>query len=399
VGEKVILAFSGGLDTSVIAHRLAHERGYDVVAVLADVGQKEDLASAARRAEAAAVSDLVISNLKEEFANAYLMPALAANALYEGRYPLISSLSRPCIAAELVRVAKSYGAKAIAHGCTGKGNDQVRFEVSLAALYPECEILAPARDDPMSREQAVSYAEKHGIPVEATKTSPYSIDENMWGRAVECGPLEDPWASPPEEAFAITANPDEVSKAPTEIVVEFDCGKPSGIDGQSARPAEVIEKLASVAGEYGFGRVDMIESRRIGIKSREVYEAPAALALIEAHRDLEALTLERDLAHEKQRLEAIWSELVYDGRWHSPLRESLQAFFDVTQKRVSGEVRLRLSPGRCTPTGRRSPFSLYVDDLATYDDSDSFDHNDAAGFVRLYALPIRTWAGKKGDDE
>lgn len=398
MGEKVVLAFSGGLDTSVIAHRLAHEGGYDVVAVLADVGQKEDLGSATRRAEAASVTELVISDLKDEFMSEYLMPAVAANGLYEGRYPLISSLSRPCIAAELVRVARSYGALKIAHGCTGKGNDQVRFELSIAALYPQCEILAPAREKPMSRGEAVEYADAHGIPVSATKASLYSIDENMWGRTVECGPLEDPWAPPPEDAFAITEDPGNIRREPTEVLVEFERGRPAGIDGCKTSPREIIEHLSTLGGRYGFGRIDMVENRCVGIKSREVYEAPAALALIEAHRDLEALTLERDLAHEKARLEPVWSELVYDGKWHSPLREALQAFFDHTQERVSGEVRLRYGPGRCAPIGRRSPFALYVDDLATYDERDSFDHEDAAGFVRLYGLPIRTWARRKGDD-
>ncbi len=399
MSEKVILAYSGGLDTSVIAHRLAKEHGYDVVAVLADVGQKEDLAAATKRAEAAGVSDLVISDLVEEFTNEYLMPALFANALYEGRYPLISSLSRPCIAAELVRVAKSYGARKIAHGCTGKGNDQLRFELSIAALYPHCEILAPARDEPMSREEAVDYAERHGIAVVATRTSPYSIDENLWGRTIECGQLEDPWAPPPEDAFSLTSDPEKVATEPCEVVIEFEKGRPVGMDGDRLRPEQVVERLTEIGGRFGFGRIDMIENRRVGIKSREVYEAPGSLSLIEAHRDLEALTLERDLMHEKSRLEPLWSELVYDGKWYSPLRESLQAFFDRTQERVTGEVRLRYSPGRCQAVGRRSPNALYRKDLATYAEGDAFDHQDAAGFVKLYGLPIRTWAERAQSDE
>jgi len=399
VAETVVLAFSGGLDTSVIAHRLAYEQGYDVIAVLADVGQKEDLTQAAKRAEAASVHELVVSNLQEEFAEDYLVPAVAANALYESRYPLISSLSRPCIASELVRVARSYGATKIAHGCTGKGNDQLRFEVSISALYPSCEILAPARDFPVSREQAVAYAQKHGIPVTATKESPYSVDENLWGRTVECGPLEDPWAAPPEDAFSITADPEHVVLAPCDVVVGFEEGRPVAIDGKKRSLVELIELIGDVGGRYGFGRVDMIENRRVGIKSREVYEAPAALALIEAHRDLESLTLERDLAHEKALLEPVWSQLVYDGMWHSPLRQSLQAFFNETQKRVEGEVRLRYSAGRCQPTGRRSRFALYIEDLATYDERDRFDHADAAGYVRVFSLPVRTWAERSIVDE
>ncbi len=398
MGETVVLAYSGGLDTSVFAHRLAHRDGYDVVAVLADVGQREDLAAATRRAEAASVSEFVISDLKERFAAEFLVPALAANALYEGRYPLISSLSRPCIAEELVRVARSFGARKIAHGCTGKGNDQLRFEMSIAALYPECEVLAPARDEPMSREEALSYAERHSIPVTATKESPYSVDENMWGRTIECGPLEDPWEAPPADAFAITADPESVTLPPEDLVVEFERGRPVALDGKRMNLPELIEQIGTVAGRYGFGRVDMIENRRVGIKSREVYEAPAALSLIEAHQDIESLTLERDLAHEKARLEPLWAELVYDGKWHTPVRKALQAFFDASQERVSGEVRLRLSPGRCVPTGRRSPYALYEEALATYDSRDAFEHRDASGFVRLYTLPARTWALKDDPD-
>jgi len=393
LGETVVLAYSGGLDTSVIAHRLAHEDGYEVVAVLADLGQKEDLERARLRAEAAGVAELVVLDLKEKFVKEFVLKAIAANALYEGKYPLVSALSRPCISEALVEIAKRRGARKIAHGCTGKGNDQVRFEVSVRALFPECEILAPARDRPQSRRQAVLYAEEHGIPVEATPESPYSIDANLWGRTIECGPLEDPWQAPPEDAFALTKSLDECkAMAPSEIVVGFESGIPCSLDGESLDPIAIIDKLNALGGSYGFGRVDMIENRRVGIKSREVYEVPAALALIRAHADLESLVLERDLSRLKARLELRWAEAVYDGMWHSPLRESLDAFFAVGQQRVTGEVRLRFSPGSCTVSGRRSPYALYEPELATYSEDDSFAHQDAAGFVKLYGLSLETWA-------
>lgn len=392
--KKLVLAYSGGLDTSVVLHQLAHGGNWEVIAVLADVGQDEDLESARERAVAAGAHEAYIADLQSEFASEFVAPALAANALYERRYPLISALSRPCIAKALVRIASERGATAIAHGCTGKGNDQVRFEVSIRALNPELEVLAPIRTSSMSRDAAMDYAAEHGIPVKATKKSPYSIDMNLLGRTAECGILEDPWAEPPEEVFEITADPLTASREFVEVVIEFDQGLPSAIDGEICDIQSSLSCLDEIGGRFGFGRVDMIENRRIGIKSREVYEAPGTLALILAHADLEDLTLERDLIHEKRIIEARWADLVYDGLWFSPLKSAYDAFIASTQERVCGEVRLRFEPGKCQVTGRRSPFSLYDIDLATYDAADTFRHEDAEGFVRLFGLGVETWARK-----
>ncbi|RIK10128.1 MAG: argininosuccinate synthase [Acidobacteria bacterium] len=392
--KKLVLAYSGGLDTSVVLHQLANEGDWEVIAVLADVGQDEDLDAARERAVAAGASEAYIADLQSEFASEFVAPALAANALYERRYPLISALSRPCIARALVRIASERGAAAVAHGCTGKGNDQVRFEVSIRALDPELEVLAPIRTSRMNRDEAMEYAAEHGIPVKATKKSPYSIDMNLLGRTAECGVLEDPWNEPPEDAFEITSNPLEAAQEPEQVVVEFDQGLPSAIDGEICDIQSAIEHLDKVGGRFGFGRIDMVENRRVGIKSREIYEAPGALALILAHADLEDLTLERDLLHEKRVIESRWADLVYDGLWFSPLKSAYDAFIAGSQERVCGEVRLRFAPGTCQVIGRRSPLALYDLDLATYEASDTFRHEDAEGFVRLFGLGIETWARK-----
>lgn len=392
--KKLVLAYSGGLDTSVVLHQLAHGDEWEVIAVLADVGQDEDLESARERAVAAGAHEAYIADLQGEFASEFVAPALAANALYERRYPLISALSRPCIARSLVRIANERGATAIAHGCTGKGNDQVRFEVSFRALDPELEVLAPIRTSSMSRDAAMEYAAKHGIPVKATKKSPYSIDMNLLGRTAECGILEDPWSEPPEDAFEITANPLNADQNSEEVVIEFDQGLPSAIDGEICDIQSALGHLDKMGGRFGFGRIDMIENRRVGIKSREIYEAPGALALILAHADLEDLTLERDLIHEKRVVESRWADLVYDGLWFSPLKSAYDAFIASSQERVCGEVRLRFGPGTCQVTGRRSPLGLYDIDLATYEASDAFRHEDAEGFVRLFGLGVETWARK-----
>lgn len=392
--QKLVLAYSGGLDTSVVLHQLAHGSDWEVIAVLADVGQDEDLESARDRAVAAGAQEAYIADLQSEFASEFVAPALAANALYERRYPLISALSRPCIARSLVRIANERGATAIAHGCTGKGNDQVRFEVSIRALDPELEVLAPIRTSSMSRDAAMEYASKHGIPVKATKKSPYSIDMNLLGRTAECGVLEDPWVEPPEDAFEITSNPVGAVHEPVEVVVEFEQGLPSAIDGEICDIQSALEYLDEIGGRFGFGRIDMIENRRVGIKSREIYEAPGALALILAHADLEDLTLERDLIHEKRIIESRWADLVYDGLWFSPLKSAYDAFIASSQERVCGEVRLRFTPGACQVTGRRSHLALYDIDLATYEASDAFRHEDAEGFVRLFGLGVETWARK-----
>jgi argininosuccinate synthase len=401
VSGLVVLAYSGGLDTTVIVHRLTHEQGRGVVALLADVGQGEDLAAAARRAIAAGAVDAVVVDARERFAGEFLTRAVAANALYEGRYPLVSALSRPLIARLLIEEARRRGAGAIAHGCTGKGNDQVRFEVSCGALAPDLEVLAPVRDWAMSRPEAIAYAEKHGVDLDwISQDKPYSVDQNLWGRTIEAGVLEDPWTAPPEDAFAWTASPTAPGAA-CDVVVGFEAGVPvalhaDGAPGTEPEDAEgfqsVVAALNRLGGAAGFGRVDMIENRRVGIKSREVYEVPGALATIAAHRELETLTLDRDVLHEKARLEMRYAELVYDGLWFSPLREALDGFVAETQRAVTGEVRLQLSPGRCEVTGRRAPNPLYRPDLATYDGGDTFDHEAGRGFVALWGLPARTWA-------
>jgi len=392
MSKRVVLAYSGGLDTSVAVRWMAEEWGVEVVAVAVDVGQGGDMDLLRERALAAGAVEVVVVECREQYANDFVAPALKANALYEGRYPLVSSLSRPIIVEHLVEAARTYGADGVAHGCTGKGNDQVRFEVSTRALAPDLEVLAPVRTWGLTREDSIAYAERHGIPVSVTRASPYSIDENLWGKAIECGVLEDPWEAPPEDVFTLTR---PTATEPVDLVVAFEAGLPVAVDRVPMGLADLVGHVGAVVGSYGWGRVDMVESRRVGIKSREVYECPGALALLLAHADLEGLTLERDVAHEKARLEPRWSELVYDGMWHSPLKAALDAFVEETQHHVTGEVRLRCEPGRCTVTGRRSDVGLYDYGLATYDAADAFHHEDAAGFVRLWSLGVQTWAARQ----
>ena len=402
--KRVVLAYSGGLDTSVAVHWLGAEHGYEVIALAVDVGQGGDFNAIRNKALESGAVDSLIIDARKEMADDFVAPAIAANALYEGKYPLVSSLSRPVIVKHLVAAARRIGAETVAHGCTGKGNDQVRFEVGTRALAPDLDIVAPARVWGMSREDCVAYADHHDIPVEATKEKIYSIDENLWGRAIECGEMEDPWIAPPDGAYALTR---PVAKEPRDIVVGFASGKPVSLDDQMLDLDMLVAELNRIVGSYGWGRVDMVENRRVGIKSRETYECPAALALIMAHRDLEDVTLERDLAHEKLRLEPRWAELVYDGLWFSPLKEALDSFFSSSQRHVTGEVRLslapgtvnvmgELAPGSCVVNGRRSPLSLYDHDLATYDSGDIFRHEDAEGFVRLWGLGVATWAKRQG---
>ncbi len=390
---RVVLAYSGGLDTSVAARTLREERGLDVIAAFVDLGQPFD-AEAVRDRAAAAGAKLHVIDAKEEFAEGFCLPAIHANALYEGKYPLVSALARPLIAAKVVDVARQAGAGFVAHGCTGKGNDQVRFEATFAALAPDLGVIAPVREAALSREQAIEIAARYGIPV-ATEAKTYSIDENLWGRTAETGPLEDPWAEPPADAFGITADAREAPDEPAEVVVGFEAGRPVALDGEPLPLTALIARLAAVGGAHGFGRVDMIENRLVGIKSREVYEVPGALALILAHGDLEDLTLERDLAHEKAGLERRWAEGCYYGQWYGPLHAALRSFMAEAQRDVTGEVRLRFFKGSCTVVGRRSPRALYDVSLATYDGTaDRFDHTQAAGFVALWSLPLKTWAAR-----
>ncbi|MHB1499409.1 MAG: argininosuccinate synthase, partial [Acidimicrobiales bacterium] len=381
------------LDTSVAVRWMAEEMGVEVVALAVDLGQGGDWPAIRERALKAGAVEVVVADAREEFARDFVAPAIRANALYEGRYPLVSSLSRPVIAKHLVAAAREYGASAVAHGCTGKGNDQVRFEVSVRALAPDLDVVAPVRSWGFTREDAIEYARQHGIPVSATKASPYSVDQNLWGRTVECGVLEDPWETPPEDVYELTLRRDVEAR---ELVVGFESGLPVSVDGRALALEHLVPELDQVVGPYGFGRVDMVENRRVGIKSREIYECPGALALLMAHADLEGLTLERDVAHEKARLEPRWAELVYDGLWYSPLKTALDAFMAETQRHVSGEVRLRCQPGGCFVAGRRSPTGLYEHDLATYTDADRFRHQDAEGFVRIFGLSVETWARVQG---
>jgi argininosuccinate synthase len=392
----VVLAYSGGLDTSVAIGWIAAETGAEVVAVAVDVGQGgESLDVIRERALACGAVEAVVVDAREEFASDYCLPALRANARYMGRYPLVSALSRPLIVAHLARAARDTGATAVAHGCTGKGNDQVRFEVGLGALAPELRVLAPVRDSGMTRDKAIAFAEERGLPIDVSKRSPYSVDQNLWGRAVETGFLEDPWNAPVEDLYSYTSDP-AAPREPDELTLTFADGVPVAVDGRALSPLALIQELNARAGAQGVGRLDMVEDRLVGIKSREVYECPGALALIAAHVELESLTVERDLARFKHSVEQRWAELVYDGLWFSPLRRALDAFLADASRHVSGEVRLVLHGGRATPTGRRSDASLYDYGLATYDSDDTFDQSLAKGFVDLWGLPSRIAAKRDG---
>jgi argininosuccinate synthase len=394
--EKAVLAYSGGLDTSVTIRWLS-DQGYEVHAVAVDVGQREDFGEIVERGEQAGAASVRVVDAVDRYAAEFLSPAIKANGLYEGKYPMVSGLARPCIVEEVVTVAREIDASTVAHGCTGKGNDQVRFEVGFGVLAPDLQVLAPIRDADIPREKAIGLAAEWGIPI-ASLVKTYSVDENLWGRTAECGPLEDPWVAPPEDAFERTASPPDRPTEPTEVVVAFDRGLPVALDGEAATLPEIIRALDALGGGYyGFGRVDMIENRRVGIKSRELYEVAGALAIIHAHQALEDLTMERDLAHHKPLMEQRWADLVYDGQWFSPLRQAIDAYVDATQSHVSGEVRLRFEPGSCTVVGRRSPHSLYDLSLATYGAGDAFDQSDAAGFVRLYGLGLKTWSATQGE--
>ncbi len=390
--DTIVLAYSGGLDTSVALRWLADEYSADVIALLVDVGQGIDAEQVTARAHAAGAAEVVVVDARHEFAAQYVLPILQAGALYEGRYPLVSALSRPLIAKHLVAVAREHGATAVAHGCTGKGNDQVRFEAGVAALAPDLAVLAPVRDWGMTREQEIAYADEHGIEVPVKSGAAYSVDHNLWGRSIEAGPLEDPWVAPLEEAFALTIAPERALAAPQVVEVEFEAGVPVAIDGERLDLPALIARAAAVAGAHGVGRIDMIENRLVGIKSREIYEVPAAALLLAAYAGVEELVLERDLTHTKQTLALQYAQLVYNGLWYSPLREALQAFMAEASTGVSGVARIKLYRGGCQVVGRRAAGSLYDHALATYEEGDAFQHGAAAGFIHVWSLPTKTWA-------
>jgi argininosuccinate synthase len=387
--ERIVLAYSGGLDTSVAIGWLGEQTGAEVVAVAVDVGQGgEDMASIRQRALDCGAVEAVVVDAKDEFADDFCLPALHANALYMNRYPLLSALSRPLIARHLVAAAREHGAQTVSHGCTGKGNDQVRFEVGIGTLAPDIRVIAPVRDYAWTREKAIEYAEDNDLPIDVTKSSPYSIDQNVWGRAVETGFLEDIWNAPIEEVYAYTEDPTTL-REPDEVVLTFVDGVPTAIDGRPVTMLQAIEELNTRAGAQGIGRLDIVEDRLVGIKSREVYEAPGAIALITAHQELASVTVERDLARFKRGADQRWAELVYDGLWYSPLKRALDAFISSAESSVTGEIRMTLHGGRAVPTGRRSDASLYDFNLATYDAGDSFDQSLAKGFIELWGLPSK----------
>jgi len=396
VSGKLVLAYSGGLDTSVAIKWLAQEYGLDVVALTVDVGNERDFSTIRQKAlDVGAVKALVV-DAKELFVNHFIFPALQADAIYEGQYSLATALSRPLMAKLLVDTAQEEGAGAVAHGCTGKGNDQVRFEVSINALAPGLKIIAPAREWGMNREQTISYAQQNDIPVPVTAASPYSIDENLWGKSIECGVLEDPWVEPPEEVFTWTRSPNEAPDEPGYVEIGFDKGIPVTIDGQETDGISLIRRLNELAGGHGVGRVDHVENRLVGIKSREIYEAPAATVLLQAHQALQALTLSKEQVRFKQRVAIEYADLIYNGLWFTSLHQDLAAYVKSSQRCVTGTVRLKLFKGNCSVVGRKSPFSLYDYGLATYDKGDAFDQSASPGFIHIWGLPVRTQAQVQG---
>ncbi|MEH7417781.1 argininosuccinate synthase [Neobacillus drentensis] len=390
--EKIVLAYSGGLDTSVSVKWIQEKYGYDVIALGLDVGEGKDLEAIKNKALKVGASKAYMIDAKELLAKEYILPALKANCLYEGKYPLSSALSRPLISKLLVEVAEKEGAAAVAHGCTGKGNDQVRFEVSIQALNPSLKVVAPVREWGMTRDEEIKYAEENGIPIPVNLDNPFSIDANIWGRACEAGVLEDPWAEAPEAAFDWT-NPIELTPdVPEYIEIEFVQGVPVALNGEKLPLVQLIETLNTLGGKHGVGRIDHIENRLVGIKSREVYENPAALILINAHKELEFLTLTREVTQFKTQVEQQMAKIIYEGLWYSPIKPALDAFIDETQKVVSGTIRVKLFKGTHTVVGRKSPHSLYNEELATYAKGDAFDHNAAVGFIKLWGLPTKVYS-------
>jgi argininosuccinate synthase len=387
MAERVILAYSGGLDTSVAISWIGKETGKEVVAVAIDLGQGgEDMEVVRQRAIDCGAVESVVVDARDEFAEEYCLPTITSNGLYMDRYPLVSAISRPLIVKHLVTAARAHGGTVVAHGCTGKGNDQVRFEVGFATLAPELDVIAPVRDYAWTREKAIAFAEENSIPINVSKKSPFSIDQNVWGRAVETGFLEDLWNAPTKDVYSYTEDPTIHWQAPDEVIITFEKGRPVAIDGRKVSVLEAIVELNRRAGAHGVGRLDVVEDRLVGIKSREIYEAPGAMVLIRAHEELEHVTLERELGRYKRNTDQKWAELVYDGLWFSPLKRSLEAFVDHTQEHVSGDIRLNLHGGHIAVTGRRSEESLYDFNLATYDEGDTFDQSAAKGFVHLHGL-------------
>ena len=393
--ERVVLAYSGGLDTSVAIGWMKDKLGVDTIAVSVDVGQGgEDMDVIRQRALDCGAVEAYIADAKDEFATEYCMPSLQTNGLYQGQYPLVSALSRPLIAKHLVMAAKQFGATTMAHGCTGKGNDQVRFEVSFTSLAPDLKCVSPIRDLSLQRDVSIAYAEEHHLPIEATKHNPFSIDQNLWGRAIETGFLEDLWNAPTKDVYNYTDDP-AFAGIPDEVVITFEKGIPVAIDGVNMTPLQVIQEMNRRAGAQGIGRIDVVEDRLIGIKSREIYEAPGAMALITAHQALEAVTMERmQLRYKRQMVEPAWSDLVYEAQWNSPLKKSLDAFVAHTQEYVSGDIRMVMHAGRAVVNGRRSEASLYDFKLATYDSGDSFNQDAARGFIELYGLQSKLAAAR-----
>ena len=384
--ERIVLAYSGGLDTSVAIGWIHDATGAEVIACAVDVGQGgEDLEVIRQRALDCGAVEAVVADARDEFASEYCVPALKANALYMDAYPVVSAISRPVITKHLVAAAKKHGASTVAHGCTGKGNDQVRFEVGIQTLGPDLKCIAPVRDLALTREKAIDYAERNDLPIVTTKKNPFSIDQKVWGRAIETGFLEDIWNGPTKDVYDYTDDP-AFPPAPDEVIIGFEQGIPVSIDGRPVTPLEAIQEMNRRAGAQGVGRIDIVEDRLVGIKSREIYEAPGAMALIAAHRELENVTVEREQARFKKTVGQRWTELVYDGQWFSPLKKSLDSFIDDTQRYVNGDIRMTLHAGKATVTGRRSETALYDFNLATYDEGDSFDQSQARGFIELFGM-------------
>jgi argininosuccinate synthase len=390
--EKLILAYSGGLDTSVAIHWLKEKYHFEVIALTVDVGNEADFDFIQNKALKVGAAKALVKEAKEPLVNEFIFPALQANAIYQGKYSLATALARPLMAKLMAETALEEGASAVAHGCTGKGNDQVRFEVSLAALAPQLQVIAPAREWGMTREETIAYAQKYQIPIPITSASPYSIDENLWGRSIECGILEDPWVEPPEDAFAWTNSPQDAPNEPEYIEISFEKGLPVSLNGQREEGISLIQKLNQIAGKHGVGRIDHIEDRLVGIKSREIYEAPSATVLLQSHQALEALTLFKEQCRFKQKVAEEYAELIYNGLWFSPLRQDFDAYIKSSQRYVTGKVRLKLFKGNSIVVGRTSPFSLYQHQLATYEQGDLFDQSASLGFIHIWGLPIRTQA-------